>query len=167
MPPLAYLLTFRCYGTYLPGDPRGYVNRHHNTPGHAFLAADPRREAAVLRTLPQPPQILDGPARAAVDASIRQSCARAGWTLHALHVRTNHLHAVVSGTEPPERIMGSLKAWATRRLRNDGLVDSQTRPWSRHGSTRWLWTERAVEDACRYVVEGQGAELAGRHLGRG
>jgi hypothetical protein len=28
--PLAYLITFRCYGTWLHGDSRGSVDRFHN-----------------------------------------------------------------------------------------------------------------------------------------
>jgi len=28
--PLAYLITFRCYGTWLHGDERGSVDRFHN-----------------------------------------------------------------------------------------------------------------------------------------
>jgi len=28
--PLAYLITFRCHGTWLPGDERGSVDRFHN-----------------------------------------------------------------------------------------------------------------------------------------
>jgi hypothetical protein len=159
MEPLAYLITFRCYGTYLPGDPRSYINRWHNSPGHPTLPPNPSLHAAVRRALPQAEQGLDAPARAAVDAAIRQGCSGAGWTLHALHVRTNHLHAVVSGADPPERMMSAMKAWATRKLRKEKLLGCETRPWSRHGSTRWLWTARAVEAACRYVVDGQGAQL--------
>ena len=28
--PLAYLITFRCYGTWLHGDKRGSIDRFHN-----------------------------------------------------------------------------------------------------------------------------------------
>jgi REP element-mobilizing transposase RayT len=161
MGPLAYLITFRCHGTWLPGDSRGYVDRSGNMFGHPTHEPNPRLETAVKRTLTQPVQLLDAPARAAVDTAIREGCAREAWVLRALHVRTNHVHAVVSAAATPARIMSTFKAWATRRLRQQRLCGAQARPWARHGSTRWLWTDHDVEGACSYVLEGQGAPLAG------
>jgi hypothetical protein len=35
--PLAYLITFRSYGTWLHGDPRGSVDRFHNVYGKPRL----------------------------------------------------------------------------------------------------------------------------------
>jgi len=160
MAALAYLITFRCYGTWLPGDERGYVDRRCNIRGHPMLKPNARLEAAMSRAMKQPAEVLEAPARAAVGAAIREGCVREAWVLHALEVRTNHVHAVLSTGVPPERAMVALKAWATRRLRREGLVGDNARPWSRHGSTRWLWSERAVHDACRYVLEGQGAPLS-------
>jgi REP element-mobilizing transposase RayT len=155
---LAFLITFRCYGTWLPGDERGYVDRRRNMRGHSMLGPNARLEAAMTRAMNHPAGVLEASARAAVGAAIREGCVREAWTLHALEVRTNHVHAVLSADVPPERAMVALKAWATRRLRREGLVGDNARPWSRHGSTRWLWTERAVHDACRYVLEGQGVQ---------
>ncbi|MEQ8849023.1 hypothetical protein, partial [Botrimarina sp.] len=75
------------------------------------------------------------------------------------NVRTNHAHAVVAAAATPERVMNDFKSWATRRLRDSGLVDRSAKVWSRHGSTRYLWDKRAVEAACCYVAEGQGPDL--------
>ncbi|MGH9840991.1 MAG: hypothetical protein ACREEM_19730 [Blastocatellia bacterium] len=38
--PLAYLITFRCYGTWLHGDERGSVDRDHNIYRTPFLPRD-------------------------------------------------------------------------------------------------------------------------------
>ncbi len=51
--------------------------------------------------------------------------------------------------------MTTLKSWATRRLREAGLVGDAIRPWSEHGSTRYLWEDRDVEGACWYVLNAQ------------
>ena len=48
-----------------------------------------------------------------------------GWRLHALTVRTNHVHAVVSADEAPEKVMTNFKIWATRRLREHELLDPE------------------------------------------
>src|SRR5437868_339150 len=42
--PLAYFLTFRCYGTWLHGDGRGSVDALHNVPGTPRMAPNGRRE---------------------------------------------------------------------------------------------------------------------------
>jgi REP element-mobilizing transposase RayT len=159
--PLAYLVTFCCYASRLPGDERGYVDRRHDQYGTCRTPPNRLLRTAIGRRLPQAPFLLDMAARAVVEAAIHDQCARAGWRLHAVHVRTNHLHVVLTGTAPPERMMNQLKARATRGLREALLIDGDTRPWSQHGSTRYLWTPASVAAACHYVVEGQGPPLAG------
>ena len=57
--------------------------------------------------------------------------------------------------------MNQLKSWATRRLRENGLADSDERIWTRHGSTQYLWTEQDLLDTATYVLEGQGGDLGG------
>ena len=52
-------------------------------------------------------------------------------------------------------MLNSLKRWATRKLRASALLPGDMRPWSRHGSTVYLWTESDVEGAYDYVVFGQ------------
>ncbi len=98
--------------------------------------------------------------REAVEAAIRETCAVRGWMLLALNVRTNHVHLVVVTDVPPERAMTSLKAWATRRLREAGPAHSHYRVWSSHGSTRHLPSEAAVEAAVNYVLFEQGEALS-------
>jgi REP element-mobilizing transposase RayT len=155
--PFAYFITFRCYATHLPGDPRGFVTRAQNLPGACQRPPHPGLHASSRAALVQPPQRLGPAERSRVDAAIREQCVHAGWTLHAINVRTNHVHVVVAGRDAPES--------ATRSLREARLVASDVKPWARHGSTRWLWTPDAVEAACRYVVEGQGGVLPGAGAG--
>lgn len=157
--PLAYSITFHTYGTWLHGDDRGSVDSDHNLYGDPLLEPDVRRFATAAGQRKHAPVKLDAPSRRIVDAAVRDVARHRGWTLHALHVRTNHVHAVVGATAPPERVLNDFKAWATRALRAGGAAASAARPWARHGSTRYLWTEGAVENACRYVVEGQGEPL--------
>ena len=71
-------------------------------------------------------------------------------------VRTNHVHVVVAVADSPGKILGGLKAWATRRL-----VEAQHRAqgmpvWARQGGTRTLWNAKSIEAACSYVRYEQG-----------
>ncbi|MGB5014481.1 MAG: hypothetical protein WBO68_10705 [Pyrinomonadaceae bacterium] len=97
--------------------------------------------------------------RKVVEAAIRDVCRVRGYSLFALDVRTNHAHVVASNSAKPERMMDSFKAYATKALRTAGLIGETQRPWSRHGSTRYLWTDGHVSAAVEYVVNAQGGEL--------
>ena len=158
--PLAYLITFRCYGTWLHGDERGSVDRSHNRFGSPYISADERWQQRDAQALKSEPVILDAGQRASVEAAIRETCDLRGWRLRALNVRTNHIHAVISaGLTPPGRVLNAFKANATRRLRQDGRWHGQHSPWVNKGSQRYLWNERSIEHAVQYVVDGQGEEL--------
>ncbi|MGH2633461.1 MAG: hypothetical protein ACRDG3_08630 [Tepidiformaceae bacterium] len=152
--PLAYFLTFRCYGTWLPGDRRGFfsIGSRYGTPAH-----EPSRglERDMRKRSSGPPVRLDPAQRSCVESSVAETCAAIGWTLLAVNARSNHIHVIVAGVDTPERILNSLKSWATRSLRNAGLLAADIRPWSRHGSTVYLWAERDVDAAYDYVVYGQ------------
>ena len=90
--------------------------------------------------------------------AICQVCFYKHWTLIAVHVRTNHVHAVVDADIAPEAVMNTFKSYASRLLnKNEASV---TKRWTRHGSTRYLWTRESVEVAVRYVVESQGEAMA-------
>jgi len=54
--------------------------------------------------------------------------------------------------------MESFKAYATRKLRDEDLLSRDVKPWARHGSTPYLWTEEEVSRAIDYVLNGQGDE---------
>ncbi len=157
--PLAYLISFRCYGTWLHGDKRGSMSRKQNKYGTPRIAPNARLESAETRLLKHPPQSLDAKQRPVVEHAIREVCEHRGYWLRAINVRTNHVHTVVSAALKPEPILQAFQAYATRALRRAGLLAQGVKPWSRHGSTPYLWKERHVERAIDYVLYGQGDEL--------
>lgn len=158
--PLAYFLTWTTSGTWLHGDERGSKDHVRATPGVGELPANAGLNRYRRFQLNDKVFILDSPAkRAAVREAVERTCALRGWTISALNVRTNHVHVVVSADRKPEDVMTSVKAWATRALVAGGLAEPGERVWTRHGSTRYLWSEADVVAAGTYVAEGQGADL--------
>ncbi len=155
----AYFITFHTCGTWLHGDLRGSVDREHNVPRTPFLPADEALRRRDATKLARPAVRLGGEARRIVHRTILEVCRHRDWTLHALNVRTTHVHAVVSAGPPPERVMNDLKAWCTRRLMAAGLHERARHIWARHGSTKWLNTRAALDRACRYTLDGQGPDL--------
>jgi len=157
--PLAYFLTWTCYGTRLHGDERGTVDRRHRGFGAPPVDPSPGRQFAARQRMAGQPVTLDAPSRAVVDREIRSVVERRGWILLALNVRTNHVHVVVSAPTRPELALEAFKAFATRGLGAAGFLPAGGRVWTRHGSTRYLWSERDVEMAVAYTVEAQGPSL--------
>ncbi len=157
--PLAYLITFRCYGTWLHGDERGSMDRKQNIYRTPKIPPNVRLERSDTRVLRHSPHVLDGRQRSVVDKAVREVCAHRRYLLRALNVRSNHVHAVVTASQKPESILNALKSYSTRALREAGLITPTVRPWARHGSTVYLWKDQHVSKAVAYVLLDQGDEL--------
>ena len=158
--PLAILVTFRCYGTWLHGDERGSVDRHNNIYGTPRIPPSRPWEKFNKSVLKRAPVILDSRQRASVEKAISSTCAVRNWTLHALNVRTNHAHSVIyAGETASSRVLSALKANATRQMREDGCWMFEESPWVEKGSKRLLWNEQSVVRAVNYVLFGQGDDL--------
>lgn len=124
------------------------------------LSPNTKRLNAAGSRLAWAPLTLDRPKRDVVNAAIHEACAFKEWPVLAVNVRTNHVHlVVVAPLVHPDRVMSTIKARATLRLREAGLVESDATVWTEHGSTRWLWSEPAVEAVRRYVLDEQGPDL--------
>ncbi len=157
--PLAYLITFRSYGTWLHGDPRGSVDRFHNVYGKPRLPPSRQRMKYEQSLLEMRPVKLNSRQRTAVEKGIRDTCKIRKWQLWAFNIRTNHVHSVVSANCRAWQVLNALKANATRTLREAGCWRSKHSPWVRRGSKRRLWTEKQLADAIAYVLYEQGEPL--------
>lgn len=158
--PMAYLITFRCYGTWLHGDERGSVDRFHNIYDTPFIQPNQRLQNHIAASLKNDPVELDVKRRNAVEKAIRESCQKRNWGLLAINIRTNHVHVVVTtNARNPSQVLTAFKANSTREMREKNCWDFEHSPWADKGSKRWLWNEKSVEIAVDYVMNGQGDEL--------
>src|SRR5258706_645608 len=90
--PVDYLITFRCYGTWLHGDKRGSIDRFHNVYKSPYIKPNPRWHRHNAQALEGEPVILDERRRTSVERAICETCRLRKWHLHVLSVRTNHIH---------------------------------------------------------------------------
>ena len=155
--PLAYLITFRTYGTWLHGDERGSIRRNRKAEKESkWIPINIPLMEKMQSELKAPPIFLNQEQRNVVDAAIREVCNIREHRLHALNVRTNHCHAVIGARCRPERLADALKAYSTRRLREHRLIAGDIQVWARGRSCRYLWKPRHVAGAVDYVLYGQG-----------
>ena len=159
---VGYLLTFRCYGTWLHGDDRGSMDRRfHNRYGSPKIAPDAEKVSTKSRMLKSSTFIMGSGEREIVKDAIKDTCRIRQYLLQALNVRSNHVHVVTGNHGDPDRMMSAFKAHATRALRSAGLLAAEAKAWSRHGSTKYLWTDAEVINAMEYVLYAQGDEFIG------
>lgn len=163
-----WLLTWTTYGTWLPGDQRGFVSNvrdgpgpevRHNIPGAPYDVDDERvRQRALDRLIGEPVRLTSEQA-GIVAAQFRKTAGYRGWSLLAVAVMANHVHLVVgvSGDPEPAQLLHDFKSYATRALKARGHVPSGGRWWTESGSRRKLPDERALAAAIAYVLRQRGA----------
>ena len=98
-----YLITFVCYGSWLPGQP-GAVDRTQNVFGTPLPQASTEWESRARSRMRQEPYWLDAMRRQVVLGSLQQVCIHRQWSLLAAHVRSNHAHVVVSAWQSAEQV---------------------------------------------------------------
>ena len=147
--PMALFLTWTTYGSWLPGDDRGWCDARG-----VMREASHRLAMHAVRALRDARVELGQHDRGIVEAAVREHCGFRGWQLHAVNCRPTHVHVVVSAGEwPPGEVLRSLKAWCSREL--SSRAGRRPRWWTRDGSKRLLYDTRAVEDVVAYVLECQ------------
>jgi REP element-mobilizing transposase RayT len=156
--PIAYFLTWTTYGTWLPGDVRGWVAK----PG-LFRGPNAELEAAAQSLMTEPALTLDLDQRRVVEKTISEHCAIRSWHLHAVNCRTEHVHVVVTAPHrDPEVVMDQFKAWCTRRLKDldrrryGSAATIRNNWWTQRGSKRKFYDEKGLFGAIDYAVNGQG-----------
>ena len=158
--PLAFFISFRCYGTWLHGDERGSIDRHNNNYRSPKYPKIEHWNDISSARLKYDPVKLDSNRRVSVEKAIRETCDKRNWRLLAVNVRTNHVHTVVAiGNKKATIALNAFKANATRQMREAGCWQNDHTPWADKGSERYLWTEKHVFDAVDYVLNGQGGDL--------
>ena len=148
--PLAFFITWPTYGTWLPGDERGWVVYHHG-----WQLPSAQIEAYCKASMTEQQCILSHIERQIVLEQIRETCALRRWVHFASDCRSNHVHVVVGATNvAPEKIRSDLKAWCTRRLRERSRPE-QKNWWAERGSIRYIWNEDSLGKVQQYVTEAQ------------
>ena len=76
------------------------------------------------------------------------------WLLLAASSMSNHFHAVltVAGDPEPTKLLGDLKAYASRKLTTEWGRPESVTWWTQGGSKRKLPNVRAVRSAVRYTL---------------
>ncbi len=156
MPVLAYHIVWTTYGTWLSGDARGWVKWGEPD----IKPLDPDVERTNRARMVEEPVTLTPEQRALVEKTIADHCRIRGWGLHAVGVRTNHVHVVVTAERDPDDVRDQFKAWCSRKLSDaaglTALVAKKAgrRHWfTEGGDTEFIDSEEYLHNAIQYVMK--------------
>ncbi|QDS96143.1 hypothetical protein FF011L_49510 [Roseimaritima multifibrata] len=154
---LAYFITWTCYGTFLPGDSRGWTKWHKGE-----MIPRPQLEDWCRDQLSESIVWLDDLQRNAVNSVVCKHCKIRGWMLHEVNCRSNHCHVVVTASlYKGEVVRDQFKSWAKRKLKEDQRsefgMEGHVREhwWTRRGSVRYVFDEESLDAAIRYTRDAQ------------
>jgi len=151
--PLAYHITWRTYGTWLPGDARGWLKKGDSV----VQSPDPDREAAARNAMIEAAVILEQNQRNLVDETIVKHCEiRNGYCTRVTSAPITFMS--LSALRYRDEIRTQFKTWCSRRLSEAiGLIgpgrNGQRRWFSEKGDVRWIDAQEYLESAIRYVNE--------------
>ncbi len=145
-----WFITWTTYGTWLPGDARGWRKRARWSQPPQPVLEQWCREQMKGETV-----LLSSRDRRTVERACEEHCSVRHWELLAVTARSNHVHVVVAVDEQPQKARDQLKANATRCLRNQEVPLVVDRTWTRGGDCEKLNTGEEIETVLQYVNEAQ------------
>ena len=148
--PVAYFITWTTYGTWLPGDERGW----HQWGKSGTLPPNQSFRKTAKSKMKETEFVMSRDDRDVVENTIGRHCDIRNWRLHTANARSNHVHVVVTAPGyDPKTVRDQFKAWCTRKLKP--LHPSRSRFWTEGGSCRWINHEDDLEAAITYAGDVQ------------
>ena len=147
---IAYFVTWTSYGTWLPGDQRGWNDWHQG-----WKAPDAKLEVYSRSIMTEESIELNSKHRLVVELTIEKHCNIRQWKLWAKNCLTNHVHVVVTALEyDGETVREQLKAWCTRHLKNQ-FNRARQNWWTEGGFIREIDNDDDLCAAIQYTLEAQ------------
>ncbi len=173
--PVRLFITWTTYGTWLPGDKRGWRKWKSGQQQPQPLLADWCRDQ-----MNEQPLFLDQHQRDAVENVVREHAEIRGWQLDAVSARSNHVHVAVSlvlsvsgkalaagdtetltakalttGSSAIKRVRDQFKANGTRVLRNLPIPVTHEKVWTKGGDIQLIDTDDDWEQVILYITVAQ------------
>ena len=159
--PITLFITWTTYGSWLPGDSRGWK---HWKKGEQ--QPQPRLEDWCKGRMKEKAVVLDELQRHDIEEVAHKHATIRGWEIHAVSVRSNHVHVAVTvvpktGNEDHraadgiKRVRDELKANATRVLRRGENPVTNEKVWTKGGDIEFIDTNDDLEQVVIYITEAQ------------
>ena len=148
--PITYFITWTTYGSWLPGDRRGWrkANAGEQQP-------EPKLEEWCRDRMTEAEVLLSKDQRQKVEDVCRRHAGIRGWKLHAVSARSNHVHIAVTADDASKKVRDQFKAKATRVLREPPNTITNDKLWTRGGDVEIVDGNDNLEQVVIYITESQ------------
>ena len=159
-----WLLTWTTYGTWLPGDDRGFVCTvrentnekwlRRNIPGMNYGRSMPGLKNASQSRLKCPPILLNSTQAGALLPQFQETADIRDWRILAVAIMRTHFHllAGVINDVAPDRILKDFKSYGSRALSTRWGKPASGTWWTESGSKRKKASYQSLVNAVRYVA---------------
>lgn len=156
-----WLLTWTTYGTWLPGERKGFVSsvvvdgkvELHNQTGMPIDADMPALREHALRLLKGKPIYLGTEQASLCLEQFRETAKIRQWQLLGIAIMANHVHLVVGVQDDPDpnKLLHNFKSYASRKLNTHCPRPPSETWWTKDGSKRKLPDLKAIQNAIGYL----------------
>ena len=138
---IGYMLTWTTYGTWLPGDYRGYVVNGKTLPGSDKILERNRQKSPAVKLTKQE--------RKTVEQTILAEAKEIDQQVESLTVCSNHVHLLVRRhTQSIEEVVSRYKSMTTRALWQKGR---KGRVWTKGYDKRFCFTKQDIATRTTYI----------------
>jgi REP element-mobilizing transposase RayT len=163
--PFALLITWTCYGTWLPGDRRGYVSNtllpqggslpKQNTPGTPITSDDSFTQQRARASQKAPSALLCADLALETAKALVEAARKRGWRIMRGAVMVNHVHVVVMDCPDDGPVVRRILKGCSQAALSEKTRASR-RWWTGGGSDRYKHGWEAIEAAIEYVAQQPG-----------
>ena len=149
---LATMVTTTTYGTWLPGDLRGYVENG------IILPSNPARLEQATQRMKSAPVLLTIEQQSIVFNALIAACGEFGYELTDASIESWHLHWMCNhGYDPVEKMVGRLKNRMRQSL-NIGRI------WTEGYHNSMCFEEAMINIRSRYIARHAGCRMTNRKI---
>lgn len=158
--PFALHITWTTYGTWLPGDKRGYVSNTHlpgggiipkkNIYGTEYDRNDPHTRRIAYSEQQFPTVWLTKKQALVVAKRLIEACVERQWWIAQAAIMSNHVHVVLMQCPQDGPAVRRILKGTTQAALSE-LAGKSIRTWTTRGSDRYKFDQRAIDNAIEYV----------------
>jgi REP element-mobilizing transposase RayT len=163
-----WFLTWTTYGTWLPGDARGFVSPkfenlqtepRNNVPGTEYDQGRPALRSLAAENLRGEPIWLMLEQAEVLRNQFQETARHRGWTIIIGAIMANHIHLVVgvTGDPDPASLLRDFKSYGSRALNGRWTKPESGTWWTEQGSKRKVKDEQHLSAVIEYVRHQVGA----------
>lgn len=148
-----WFLTWTTYGSWLPGDKRGFTDAEHKSPGTPTAAPNPALQSFAKQQMKGPVVFLTRLHATSLLTQFQETVRYRNWLLSAVAVMPTHIHLIVGVSNDPEpsKILSDFKSYGSRALNSKFGKPQSGTWWTQSGSKRRLSDAHSVEATVDYL----------------